>query len=65
MYCNVLQVRNGRFSQFQDGETDVLVCTDIASRGLDTIRVRCAIEILLLVDCCDCLHCFDAISKSF
>jgi len=25
--------------QFQNGECDVLVCTDIASRGLDTVRV--------------------------
>lgn len=32
------KVRRGRFSQFQNGESDVLVCTDIASRGLDTIR---------------------------
>ncbi|XP_019631042.1 PREDICTED: probable ATP-dependent RNA helicase DDX28 [Branchiostoma belcheri] len=33
-------VRLGIFKEFQDGLTDVLVCTDIASRGLDTVRVQ-------------------------
>lgn len=33
-------VRAGIFHAFQKGETNVLVCTDIASRGLDTSRVR-------------------------
>ncbi|CAH1263418.1 DDX28 [Branchiostoma lanceolatum] len=33
-------VRVGIFKEFQDGLTDVLVCTDIASRGLDTVRVQ-------------------------
>lgn len=32
--------REGLFQQFQNGECDVLVCTDIASRGLDTIRAE-------------------------
>lgn len=32
-------VRAGRFDQFQRGFVDVLSCTDVASRGLDTIRV--------------------------
>jgi len=35
----LFQVRRGRFSQFQNGDCDVLICTDIASRGLDTVRV--------------------------
>ncbi|XP_037553467.1 probable ATP-dependent RNA helicase DDX28 [Nematolebias whitei] len=33
-------VRAGIFRSFQKGITNVLVCTDIASRGLDTSRVR-------------------------
>lgn len=33
-------VREGRYDKFQNGDFDVLVCTDIASRGLDTIRAR-------------------------
>ena len=33
-------MREGRFERFQDAETEVLVCTDIMSRGMDTVRVR-------------------------
>jgi len=33
-------VRAGRFEKFQSGEVDVLICTDIASRGLDTTRAQ-------------------------
>ncbi|XP_019391230.1 PREDICTED: probable ATP-dependent RNA helicase DDX28 [Crocodylus porosus] len=33
-------VRAGIFSAFQKGEKDILVCTDLASRGLDTSRVE-------------------------
>jgi superfamily II DNA/RNA helicase len=33
-------VRNGRFAKFQNGDCDILVCSDVASRGLDTIRAR-------------------------
>lgn len=33
-------VRAGIFRSFQKGSVDVLICTDIASRGLDTSRVR-------------------------
>ncbi|XP_056318840.1 probable ATP-dependent RNA helicase DDX28 [Danio aesculapii] len=32
-------MREGVFRDFQQGKTDVLICTDIASRGLDTQRV--------------------------
>ena len=31
--------RRGRFEQFRDGNVSVLVCTDIASRGL--VRLAC------------------------
>ncbi|XP_075693602.1 putative ATP-dependent RNA helicase DDX28 [Rhinoderma darwinii] len=32
-------MRKGIFEAFQKGQCDVLVCTDIASRGLDSLRV--------------------------
>lgn len=34
------QIRVGQFEKFQTGEVNVLSTTDIASRGLDTTRVR-------------------------
>ncbi|KAK0149981.1 putative ATP-dependent RNA helicase DDX28 [Merluccius polli] len=37
-------VRTGIFRSFQKGAVDVLVCTDIASRGLDTSRVRLVVN---------------------
>lgn len=37
-------VRSGIFQKFQKGTTDVLICTDIASRGLDTSRVRLVVN---------------------
>ncbi|KAM7406344.1 hypothetical protein PAMP_000726 [Pampus punctatissimus] len=37
-------VRAGIFRSFQKGMTDVLICTDIASRGLDTSRVRLVVN---------------------
>ena len=44
VFLCVMQVRSGRFQQFQDGEVDILVGTDIASRGLDTVRVSIPIH---------------------
>lgn len=35
----LMQIRAGRFEQFQSGQVHVLSTTDVASRGLDTIRV--------------------------
>ncbi|XP_069691815.1 probable ATP-dependent RNA helicase DDX28 [Periplaneta americana] len=35
-----LAVREGKLKAFQTGEMDVLSCTDIGSRGINTIRVR-------------------------
>ncbi|KAF0043386.1 probable ATP-dependent RNA helicase DDX28 [Scophthalmus maximus] len=37
-------VRAGIFQSFQKGVEDVLICTDIASRGLDTSRVRLVVN---------------------
>ncbi|XP_051235381.1 probable ATP-dependent RNA helicase DDX28 [Dicentrarchus labrax] len=37
-------VRAGIFRSFQKGAVDVLLCTDIASRGLDTSRVRLVVN---------------------
>lgn len=37
-------VRTGIFHSFQKGMVDVLICTDIASRGLDTSRVRLVVN---------------------
>ena len=36
----IFKFREGRFQRFQEGEVDILVCTDICSRGLDTLRVN-------------------------
>lgn len=37
-------VRAGIFQSFQKGKGDVLICTDIASRGLDTHRVHMVVN---------------------
>nr|XP_046239005.1 probable ATP-dependent RNA helicase DDX28 [Scatophagus argus] len=37
-------VRAGIFRSFQKGLIDVLICTDVASRGLDTSRVRLVVN---------------------
>lgn len=37
-------VRAGIFQSFQRGKVDVLICTDIASRGLDTSKVRLVVN---------------------
>lgn len=37
-------VRSGIFHSFQKGMVNVLICTDIASRGLDTSRVRLVVN---------------------
>lgn len=37
-------VRTGIFNSFQSGVVDVLICTDIASRGVDTSRVHLVVN---------------------
>merc|ERR1711988_517243 len=40
-HCNMPhEIRAGRFEKFQNGEVDIVVCTDGASRGLDTVRAQ-------------------------
>jgi superfamily II DNA/RNA helicase len=34
-----LDIRTGKLYSFQSGDVDVISCTDIGSRGIDTIRV--------------------------
>lgn len=34
-------LKMGKFDQYMSGKVNVLSCTDIASRGLDTTRVSC------------------------
>lgn len=36
----IVQIRSGQFNKFQNGQVHVLSTTDVASRGLDTTRVR-------------------------
>lgn len=36
----LMQIRSGQFNKFQNGQVHVLSTTDVASRGLDTTRVR-------------------------
>ncbi|XP_042294004.1 probable ATP-dependent RNA helicase DDX28 [Sceloporus undulatus] len=38
------QIRSGIFDAFQKGQSDILVCTDIASRGLDTTHVELVVN---------------------
>ncbi|KAM6430219.1 putative ATP-dependent RNA helicase DDX28 [Liasis olivaceus] len=49
-------VRAGIFNAFQRGDADILVCTDIASRGLDTIHVELIINYDFPLTLPDYLH---------
>ncbi|GFG30487.1 hypothetical protein Cfor_08112 [Coptotermes formosanus] len=35
-----LDIRTGKLNLFQSGDVDVISCTDIGSRGIDTVRVK-------------------------
>ncbi|KAG8143954.1 hypothetical protein E2320_001087 [Naja naja] len=48
--------RAGIFKAFQRGESDILLCTDIASRGLDTIHVELVINYDFPLTLPDYLH---------
>lgn len=34
------EIRLGRFKEYQDGNVNIMVATDVGSRGLNTIRVK-------------------------
>ncbi|XP_078067036.1 putative ATP-dependent RNA helicase DDX28 [Mustelus asterias] len=48
--------RSGIFCTFQHGLIDILLCTDIASRGLDTQRVEVVINYDFPPTLCDYIH---------
>uniref|UniRef100_UPI00398F3620 probable ATP-dependent RNA helicase DDX28 n=1 Tax=Pristiophorus japonicus TaxID=55135 RepID=UPI00398F3620 len=50
------QKRSGIFGTFQQGLIDILLCTDIASRGLDTQRVQVVINYDFPLTLCDYIH---------
>ncbi|XP_042201917.1 probable ATP-dependent RNA helicase DDX28 [Callorhinchus milii] len=50
------EIRSGIFSGFQKGLVDILLCTDIASRGLDTQRVEVVINYDFPASLCDYIH---------
>ncbi|KAJ0002058.1 hypothetical protein NQD34_001854 [Periophthalmus magnuspinnatus] len=49
-------VRSGIFHQFQKGTISVLICTDIASRGLDTSRVQLVVNYDFPYNLTDYIH---------
>ncbi|CAL9701941.1 unnamed protein product [Knipowitschia caucasica] len=49
-------VRSGIFHQFQKGTINVLICTDIASRGLDTSRVQLVVNYDFPFNLVDYIH---------
>ncbi|KAK7913656.1 hypothetical protein WMY93_013867 [Mugilogobius chulae] len=49
-------VRSGIFHQFQKGTVNVLICTDIASRGLDTSRVQLVVNYDFPFSLADYIH---------
>lgn len=52
----VAEKRSSIFDTFQRGLIDVLICTDIASRGLDTRRVEIVINYDFPPTLCDYIH---------
>lgn len=50
------ELRKGRFEAFQAGEAAVLSCTDIASRGLDTVKVKWCVYFLFLLQAINSLE---------
>ncbi|XP_046664813.1 probable ATP-dependent RNA helicase DDX28 [Homalodisca vitripennis] len=49
-------IRRGVFDQFQRGFVDVISCTDIASRGLDTVRAKHIINYDFPIYMADYIH---------
>ncbi|XP_063240676.1 probable ATP-dependent RNA helicase DDX28 isoform X2 [Bacillus rossius redtenbacheri] len=51
-----LALRKGVFEKFQRGEANVISCTDIGSRGLDTVRVKHVINYEFPLYMADYIH---------
>lgn len=51
-----VQERRRQYARFAEGETDLLVCTDLGSRGLDTSRASRVINFDLPAQVADYLH---------
>ncbi|XP_044742429.1 probable ATP-dependent RNA helicase DDX28 [Chrysoperla carnea] len=49
-------IRSGTFQEFQDGFYDVISCTDIGSRGLDTTRVKHVLNYEFPMHTADYIH---------
>lgn len=49
-------LRNGRFAQFQSGKFSVISCTDVVSRGLDTINTHHVINYDVPTNMSDYIH---------
>jgi len=43
-------LRKGLLDKYQSGEVNVLISTDLGSRGIDTIRVRLGVYINILLN---------------
>ncbi|XP_021367944.1 probable ATP-dependent RNA helicase DDX28 isoform X2 [Mizuhopecten yessoensis] len=50
------KLRSGKFANFQNEAADIFVCTDICSRGLDTLRVQLVINFDLPSYVSDYIH---------
>ena len=62
-----MQSRKNLMAPFCDGETRVLVCTDLASRGIDHDKVWKSLEVLLciIILVCTCPHHVPSSPSSF
>lgn len=49
-------IRTGMFKQFQSGKVNVISCTDVGSRGLDTVRVKHVLNYDFPVYMADYIH---------
>ncbi|XP_067010151.2 probable ATP-dependent RNA helicase DDX28 isoform X2 [Anabrus simplex] len=51
-----VELRAGKFSQFQSGVVGVISCTDVGSRGLDTVRAEHVINYDFPIHMADYIH---------
>ena len=43
----LFDIRAGKLQQFQSGQVDVISCTDIGSRGINTTRVSLPVHVII------------------